>query len=132
MNPAALVCTAVLGLLVFGGGVAVSVLRFKTGVISGPAREPDALLNRVVRAHANTCEYAGVLAALFLWHGTQPGPAWVMGLVVAATVCRVLLFAGLVAWPSMGRPNPIRFVGALGTYLAGLGLCGAMVAGLLS
>jgi hypothetical protein len=44
----------------------------------------------------------------------------------------VLLFAGLVAWPSMGRPNPIRFVGALGTYLAGLGLCGALVAGLLS
>ena len=79
-----------------------------------------------MRAHANTCEYAGVLAALFLWHGSQQPAPWIVGLIVAATACRVLLVIGLVAYARMDRPNPMRFVGALGTYVTGLGLCGAL------
>ena len=38
------------------------------------------------------------------------------------------LLVGLVAWPRLGRPNPARVVGALGTYLCGAALCAAMVA----
>ena len=129
MNPTALACTALLGLLVFGGGLAVSLLRFRDRVIVGPAAELNALLNRAVRAHANTCEYAGVLAALFLWHGSQQPAPWIVGLIVAATACRVLLVIGLVAYARMDRPNPVRFVGALGTYVTGLGLCGALFVG---
>ncbi len=126
MNPTALACTALLGLLVFGGGLAVSLMRFRDGVIIGPATQPNALLNRAVRAHTNTCEYAGVLAALFLWHGSQQPAPWVLGLIVAATACRVLLVIGLVAFTRMDRPNPVRFIGALGTYVTGLALCGAL------
>lgn len=129
MNPTALACTAFLGLLVFGGGLAVSLLRFRDRVIIGSATQPNALLNRALRAHANTCEYAGVLAALFLWHGSQQPAPWVVGLIVAATACRVLLVIGLVSFARMERPNPVRFVGALGTYVTGLALCGALFVG---
>lgn len=59
-------------------------------------------------------------------HGSQRPAPWVIGLIVAATACRVLLVIGLVAYARMDRPNPMRFVGALGTYVTGLGLCGAL------
>ena len=52
-----------------------------------------------------------------------------LGLLVAATVCRMLLVIGLVAFARMDRPNPVRFVGALGAYVAGLALCGALFVG---
>lgn len=59
-------------------------------------------------------------------HGLQRPAPWIVGLIVAATACRVLLVIGLVAYARMDRPNPMRFVGALGTYVTGLGLCGAL------
>ena len=37
--------------------------------------------------------------------------------------------AGLIGYANMNRPNPLRFTGALGTYLAGAGLCLALVMG---
>ena len=52
-----------------------------------------------------------------------------LGLLVAATACRMLLVIGLVAFTRMDRPNPVRFVGALGAYLAGLALGGALFVG---
>jgi len=41
----------------------------------------------------------------------------------------MLLVIGLVAFARMDRPNPVRFVGALGTYVTGLGLGGAVFVG---
>jgi len=52
-----------------------------------------------------------------------------VGLVVAATACRMVLVIGLVAFTRMDRPNPVRFVGALGAYVAGLALYGALFVG---
>jgi hypothetical protein len=52
-----------------------------------------------------------------------------LGLLVAATVCRMLLVIGLVAFARMDRPNPVRFIGALGAYVAGLALDGALFVG---
>lgn len=49
-----------------------------------------------------------------------------LGLLVAATACRMLLVIGLVAFARTDRPNPVRFIDALGTHVAGLGLCGAL------
>jgi hypothetical protein len=51
-----------------------------------------------------------------------------LGLLVAATAtaCRMLLVIGLVAFARMDRPNPVRFIGALGTHVAWLGLGGAV------
>ncbi len=127
MHPVALYCTAALGGLLFLLGLSVSILRFRSGVGAGASDERNALLNRVIRAHANTAEFAPFLAVLFLYFGWHGASAMVVNLIIAATVCRFLLVVGLVAWPSLGRPNPARFVGALGTYLCGAALCVAMV-----
>lgn len=128
MHPVALYCTAALGSLLFLLGLAVSILRFRSGVGAGPSDERNALLNRVIRAHANTAEFAPFLGVLFLYFGWHGASGVVVNLIIAATVCRFLIVVGLVAWPSLGRPNPARFVGALGTYLCGAALCAAMVA----
>ncbi|MGU7781573.1 MAPEG family protein [Burkholderia sp. PU8-34] len=128
MNPIALVCAAILGLLLFGLGLAVSVTRFRETTGSGCASDPTNLLHKIVRAHGNTAEYAPFLALLFLYHGAHAPSSAVVSLIVAATVCRCLLVIGLLAWPTMAKPNPARFVGALGTYLCGAALCVALVA----
>jgi uncharacterized membrane protein YecN with MAPEG domain len=130
IHPVALYCIASLGALLFLLGLAVSILRFRTRVGSGQAPERNALLNKVIRAHANTAEFAPFLALIFLYFGWRGPSELVVGLIVAATVCRFLLVIGLVAWHSLSRPNPLRFVGALGTYLLGAALCLAMVTGL--
>jgi uncharacterized protein len=130
MHPVALYCTAALGALLFLLGLAVSIFRFRTATGAGPAAERNSMLNKLIRAHANTAEFAPFLAVIFLYFGWRGPSELVVNLIIAATVCRFLLVIGLVAWPSMGRPNPARFAGALGTYLAGAALCVAMVAGL--
>lgn len=125
-----LVSSALLGLLLFGLGLSISMLRFRTGILrGGDERHPDALINRVIRAHANTAEFAPMLVVLFVAHGLQHPqlPVWLQGLIVTATACRLLLVIGLIAWPTMSRPNPARFIGALGTYLCGSALAVALL-----
>lgn len=129
IHPVALYCTAALGLLLFALGLAVSIFRFRTGTGAGPAAERNSMLNKLIRAHANTAEFAPFLAVIFLYFGWRGPSDLVVNLIIAATFCRFLLVIGLIAWPSLGRPNPARFVGALGTYLVGAALCVAMFAG---
>jgi len=45
----------------------------------------------------------------------------------AATLSRYLHAAGMVLSSSLDRPQPLRFVGALGTYVAGLALVVALL-----
>ena len=127
MHIVALICTAILGLLLFGLGLAVSVCRFSDRRSMGYVDDPANRLHKLVRAHANTTEFAPFLAVLILYLGAHAPSAVVLGLMVAATVSRVLLVIGLVAWPTLARPNPARFVGALGTYVFGAALCIALL-----
>lgn len=129
MHPVVLYCTAALGCLLFLLGLSVSILRRRSGIGSGPAPDKNAPLNRAIRAHANTAEFAPFLAVLFLYFGWRGPSGLALGLIVAATVCRFLLVIGLTAWPSISRPNPARFVGALGTYLTGAALSVLMMVG---
>lgn len=129
MHLVALYCTAALGMLLFLLGLAVSIFRFRTGTGSGPSAERNSMLNRLIRAHANTAEFAPFLAVIFLYFGWRGPSDLVVNLIIAATFCCFLLVIGLIAWPSLGRPNSARFVGALGTYLVGTALCAAMFAG---
>ncbi len=129
MNNTALVCTAILGLLLFALDLVISTMRLHGGGLSGYAASPADLLARLVRAHGNTAEYAPFLAVLFLYLGSQNPARWLVGCMVGATVCRLLLVVGLLAWPTMAKPNPARFVGALGTYFFGAALCVALLRG---
>jgi uncharacterized membrane protein YecN with MAPEG domain len=120
-------CTALLGLLLFGLGLYVSLQRQFRRVIVGHPDDPADPMHRAVRAHANTAEYAPFLALLFLWHGTHQPAGWVVIVIIVATASRFLLVAGLLWWPTMARPNPARFVGALLTYLCGLALAAPLL-----
>lgn len=123
MHPTALICTAVLGVLVFGLGLAISGLRFSEKRLVAHSDDPHNLLHKVVRAHGNATEYAPFLAVLFLYLGAHDPSDLTIWLMVAATSARVAHATGLIAWPSIAQPNPLRFVGALATYVCGLALC---------
>ena len=119
----AVICSALLGILVFGLGFAVSITRGQTQTVGGHSTDPTDRLHRMVRAHGNTCEYAPMLAVLMLLVG-MADPAtwelWVMGIAVAS---RYSLAAGILIAQSLEQAHPLRFAGALGTYVTGLLLC---------
>jgi uncharacterized membrane protein YecN with MAPEG domain len=123
----AIVCTALLGLLLFGLGFYVSIQRQQSRRSIGHDVSPVDPLHRAVRAHANTAEYAPFFAVLFLWYATRPAPTWILAIIVLATVARFALAGALLLGPTLSRPNPARLFGALFTYLCGL----ALAAGLL-
>src|SRR5690348_11836979 len=123
----ALLCVALLGLLLFGLGLAISLVRQRTGAISGYKDDPADLLYKLVRAHGNTAEYAPMVALLILYVGARDPSAWKSWAMIGTTICRFMLVAGLLMWPSMDRANPLRFVGALGTYIGGAALSVALL-----
>jgi hypothetical protein len=43
--------------------------------------------------------------------------------MIVAVVSRYLIVLGMIAGPTLAKPQPLRFVGALGTYLTGILLC---------
>ena len=115
----AITCTALLGLLLFGLGLGVSLTRQRSQCAIGFDPDPADPLHKMVRAHGNTSEYAPMLAVLFLVLGGLSPAAWVGWVMWAAVASRYLIVFGLLRG-SLGEANPFRFVGALGTYLSGL------------
>jgi len=123
----ALACTALLALLVFGLGLGVSMMRGSSGTNFGYTPDPADRLYKMVRAHGNATEYAPMLAILMLAiaaRGPAPWMLWVFGI---ATAARYVHAAGMILSPSLQEPHPLRFAGALTTYLAGLALVWALV-----
>jgi len=118
----AIVCTALLGLLVFGLGTAVSLTRGSTNTVFGYSADPTDRLHKLCRAHANAAEYVPILAILMLITGARDPATWMLGTFVAATVFRYVHAAGTVFPATLAAPNPLRFIGALGTYVAGFAL----------
>jgi len=118
----AIVCTALLALLVFALGVAVSLTRGSSNTVVGYSSDPTDRLHKLCRAHGNAAEYVPILAVLMLLIGSRQPSTWMVWTFVAATVFRYLHAAGMVFPATLAAPNPLRFVGALGTYLAGIAL----------
>lgn len=119
----AIVCTALLGLLLFVLGLAVSMTRGRTGVVAGSSNDPADSLYKLIRAHGNTAEYVPMLAVLFLLVGEHNPASWLLWTMIVAVVSRYLIAIGMILGPSLAKPQPLRFVGALGTYLTGFLLC---------
>ena len=123
----AMMCTGLLGLLVFGLGFAVSMTRAKTETIIGTNSDPTDRLYKMVRAHGNATEYAPILAVLMVVVAMAGEPAtWVVWMMIAVTAFRYVHAAGMIAFPTLDKPNPLRFIGAVGTYVGGLALCVAV------
>jgi hypothetical protein len=124
----AIVCSMLLGFLVFGLGLAVSLGRGASNTSIGHSTDPADPLHKRVRAHANATEYAPMLAVIMLFLGSREPSLWVLATMWIATAARYLHAAGMIFPPTLAKPNPLRFAGALLTYVCGLLLC---IAGML-
>jgi len=120
MNHAAVLCMGLLGLLVFGLGLAVSLVRGSTGANFAYTVDPTDRLYKLVRAHGNATEYAPMLALLTWYLGSHQPGRFVVWTFVAATAFRYLHALGMILAKSLDKVDPLRFVGALGTYVTGL------------
>jgi uncharacterized membrane protein YecN with MAPEG domain len=122
----ALTCIGLLGLLVIGLGLRVSMLRGSTGTAIGCNEDPADPLYKAVRAHVNACEYVPILAILIYALASTGSSGWGGVLFVGAVVVRYLHAAGMLMSPTLAEGHPLRLVGAIGTY--GIGLLLALAA----
>lgn len=118
----ALVCIALLGLLIFVLGMAVSLARGRSQTVIGFDASPTDSLHKWVRAHGNSCEYAPMLAILMGALAALGPAAWLSWVMIAAVVSRYMIAVGLLRG-SLDTPNPMRALGALGTYVTGVLMC---------
>ncbi|MFC7622311.1 MAPEG family protein [Microlunatus sp. GCM10028923] len=120
----AIVCIAILAAMIFLLGFNVSRLRGVTAQQGGSQQptDPASPLLIAIRAHGNAIEYVPVLLVLFLLVGAL-APAWLaLPLIIGATASRVLHAYGMVTTKTLAAEDQRRMVGAMGTYLFGLGL----------
>lgn len=117
-----LICLALLGLLLFALGFRVSMVRASTQAMYGGEEDPESSLYKAQRAHGNTVEYVPFLAVMMLALSQSEQPTWVIWSMILATFFRYLFVAGILLPATMAKPNPMRFLGALGTYISGLAL----------
>ncbi len=123
----AIICTALLGLLLFVLGLVVSSTRASTGKAGAYPQDPADQLFKRIRAHANTAEYAPMLAILMLVAANRNPAIWVLWTMGIATASRYLLVAGVLMSSTLDKPHPLRFLGALVTYITGVILSVAIV-----
>lgn len=123
----ALICVALLGFLCIATAFYVSMQRGKTGTIYGCDTDPENPLYKAVRAHGNTTEFAPILALMIFVLAQAPPAAWVIWTMILATFFRYLVVAGLLLPKTMAKPNPMRFLGALGTFITGIMLAVAIL-----
>jgi uncharacterized membrane protein YecN with MAPEG domain len=118
----AIVCVALLALLVFGLGFFVSITRGKTNTLIGCEENPEDATFKAVRAHGNATEYVPILAILILYLGSTSPAVWVVWIMIIVTFARYLQAMGLLLPATMAKPNPMRLIGSMLTYLGGLAL----------
>lgn len=118
----ALFSVGLLGLLVFLLGFNVS--RVRGSVMHTQAEheaDPASALRKAVRAHGNCIEYAPMLSIIILALGNRMPltPLWVSALMLAAVASRYIHAVGVLTSPNIHAGTPVKFVGALGTYITG-------------
>lgn len=116
----AITCIGLLALICLGLGLRVSMLRGSTSRAIGCNDDPADPLYKAIRAHSNACEYAPILAILILALAIE-GYGWFTSLLfMTAVAVRALHAAGMLLSPTLEQGHPLRFVGALGTYVVGI------------
>ena len=116
----AAVCVGVMGLLVVGLGLGVSLTRGATNTTIGFNPDPTDRLYKMVRAHGNATEYNPMLAVMMLYLGSLQPAAWLQWVFIAAALSRVLHAAGMIMSSSLAKPQPLRAIGAVGTVITGV------------
>ncbi|HXW84483.1 MAG TPA: MAPEG family protein [Candidatus Binataceae bacterium] len=117
----AIVCVGLLGLLLFVLGLLVSGGR-GTGRAGAYPNDPADPLFKRMRAHGNTAEYAPMMAVLMLLVGERYPSTWALWVMGIAVASRYIFAAGILLSSTLEKPNPLRVIGAVGTYLSGIAL----------
>jgi hypothetical protein len=120
----AIICTAILAAMLLALGLNVSRMRGVTGKTGGSQfpDDPASGLLKAIRAHGNAAEYVPTLIVLFLLVGARSPAAAAIPLIAGATIARLVHAYGLLSSPSLATPTTSRLIGAVGTYLFGIGL----------
>jgi uncharacterized protein len=128
----AIICTAILAAMLLALGLNVSRMRGVTGKTGGSQfpNDPASGLLKAIRAHGNAAEYVPTLIVLFLLVGARSPAAVAIPLIAGATIARLVNAYGLLTSPSLAIPTRSRLIGAVGTYLFGIGLAVAAVVSL--
>ena len=125
----AIICTAILAAMLFALGINVSLMRGVTGKTGGSQfpNDPASGLFKAIRAHGNAAEYVPTLIVLILLVGARSPAAAAIPLIAGATGARLVHAYGMLSSPSLAAPTASRSIGAVGTYLFGIGLAAAAV-----
>jgi hypothetical protein len=117
-----LLCSALLVMLYFLLAFNVSMMRGKTRIGVGSNSDPSGPLNKAIRAHGNAAEYLPLFVAIFLYFSLVGASRWVAWVAVAVTACRFSHALGMYLSADLNKAQPLRFIGALGTYAGGIAL----------
>ncbi len=109
-----------LGLWLFLLSALVSITRIRSKTSLGCQDDPENFLHKAVVAQRNSAEYIPVLCLLMMALQYYGSPNWVVWIYLGATVGRYLHSLGILTYKSMNRPNALRSLGAVLTYLSGL------------
>lgn len=126
----ALLSVGLLGVLVFLLGANVSRERGSVIKTQHEAEaDPASSLRKAIRAHGNCTEYVPMLSLMILAVGLRSPllPTWIAALMVAAVASRYIHAAGVLTGGSVYEGNPLKAVGAIGTYVTGIVLSGVLV-----
>ena len=118
----ALLSVGLMGLLVFLLGFNVSRVRGSVMHTQHEAEgDPKSPLRKAIRAHGNCIEYAPTLSLLILALGLRLPlmPWWIAAVMLAAVASRYIHAAGVLTGESVYKGTPLKFIGALGTYITG-------------
>ena len=90
--------------------------------------EPTSGMAKAQRGHGNASEYAALLVALYLIigfvHQDRDLGALIVWTMIAVTTGRFLVALGFVTCKTLARPDPLKAIGSLLTYLGASVLIG--------
>ena len=118
----AVVCSALLGILLFLLGANVTRHRAVRGPGNQMPTDPSDRLLIAQRAHGNATEYVPTMIVLLLVCSTLSNSWWVGALAIAALVVRTVHAVGILTSKTLATHAPLRDIGAVGTYVTGIAL----------
>jgi uncharacterized protein len=124
----AIICTVILGAMVFVLGFNVSRMRGVTAKQGGSQTPTDPASGLLIaqRAHGNAIEYVPTLMVMFLLVGPRSPAAVALPLIIGATVSRLAHAYGMITAKSLAAEGKLRMAGAIGTYVFGVALVVAL------
>lgn len=97
--------------------------------------EPTSGMAKAQRGHGNAAEYAALLVALYLVigfvHQDRDLGALMHWTVIAVTAGRLIVAVGFLTCKTLAKPDPLKAIGSLLTYIGGIILVGVTVARVL-